>query len=234
LDEIKFLVGVNMGRSFSVLRNGSIDVCMHNPQSTYFSDDLIDAENVRSEIRFGCFYLVLNTKNKPLDDKNVRMALSMAIGRRALLDLMSMSGDTAAYGLIPTLNPDYKAHKIFSEDQTRARELLATAGYKDGENFPKIRFICNNSKRQDIVGMFVKNELKDILNVDMDIEYVRREEFTPMRKGGNFDICCGDWYGDYPDPEKFLKLFTEKSQQNYSKWHSDEYDKLLKASYYVR
>ncbi|MDR3274274.1 MAG: peptide ABC transporter substrate-binding protein [Puniceicoccales bacterium] len=234
LDEIKFIVGFSIERSFNMFRNGSVDICMYNPQSAYYSSDLIDEECIKSEIRLGCFYLILNTKNKPLDDKNVRMALSMAIRRKTLLDLMSMTGDSAAYSLIPTLGPDYKASMMFSEEQARARELLAIAGYKDGENFPKIRFICNNSRRQDMVCSFVKNELKDILNVDVDIEYVRRDDFMSMRKEGDFDICCGDWYGDYPDPEKFLKLFTEKSQQNYSKWHSDEYDGLLKMAYYMR
>jgi oligopeptide transport system substrate-binding protein len=230
LDGVRFIVGANIIQNLNMFRNGNIDICTYNPQSAYFSPDLIDEDDVKTEVHFGCFYLLLNTKNKPLDDKNVRMALSMALRRNVLLNLLSMTNEPAAYGLIPTLGPDYVATKMFEEDHIHARELLAAAGYGDGKNFPKMRILCNGSKRQNTVCTFLKNELKNVLDIDVDIDYVRQDEFLFMRREGNFDICCGDWFGDYPDPEKFLKVFSRKNQQNYCRWHSIEYDELLNAA----
>jgi oligopeptide transport system substrate-binding protein len=234
LDEIKFIVGSNIIQSFNEFRNGAINICAYNPQNSHYSSDLIDKDCIKSEIHFGCFYLLLNTKKKPLDDKRVRRALAIAIRRKALLDLLSMEEVSAAYGLIPTFEPDYKASNMFEENPVRAQELLAVAGYNNGEDFPKIQLICSGSKWQNIVCTFIKDELKNALNIEVNIDYVKRDEFLAMRREGNFDICCGDWYGDYPDPERFLRLFSGKDQRDYYGWHSDEYDKLLDVAYYVR
>jgi oligopeptide transport system substrate-binding protein len=234
LDEINFIVSSDIIQSLNMFRNGIVDICAYNPQNLRHSFDLVDEDDVKSEVHFGCFYLLLNTKKKPLDDKRVRMALAIAISRKELLDLLSMGEVSAAYGLIPTFGPDYKASKLFEENPERAQELLAAAGYNNGEGFPKIRLICSGSKWQNIVCMFLKDELKYALNIEVDIDCVERDEFLAMRREGDFDICCGDWYGDYPDPEKFLRLFSGKGQRAYCGWYSDEYDELLNAAYYVR
>jgi oligopeptide transport system substrate-binding protein len=234
LDEINFIVSSDVIQSLNMFRSGVTDICVYNPQNSYYSLDLVDEDDIKSEIHFGCFYLLLNTKKKPLDDRRVRKALAIAIRRKVLLDLLSMGEVSAAYGLMPTFGPNYKVSKMFEENPERAQELLAAAGYNNGENFPKMRLICNGSEWQNIVCMFLKDELKDILNIEVDIDYVGRDEFLAMRRERNFDICCGDWYGDYPDPEKFLRLFSRESQQNYCGWNSDEYNELLNMAYHVR
>jgi oligopeptide transport system substrate-binding protein len=234
LDEITFLVSADIGKNLDMFRNGVVDICAYNPQGIYYASDLVDEHEVKSEIHFGCFYLILNTKNKPLDDRNVRVALGTAFKRRALLEVLSLNDDCAAYGLIPTLGPDYKAVKMFRESFARARELLAMAGYENGENFPKLRIICDGGKRQYAVCAFLRDELKKVLNIDSYVECPEGDEILSMRKNGKFDICCGDWCGDYPDPEKFLKLFSGESHQNHCRWRSNEYDELLRAAAHMR
>jgi oligopeptide transport system substrate-binding protein len=234
LDEIRLMISSNVGRNLALFRNGLIDICTYSPQHMCYASDLIENNEVKTDIHFGCFFLVLNTKNKPLDDENIRVALGTAVRRKALLKLLSMDDECAAYGLIPMFGPKYKSAKMFSENLVRARELLAAAGYENGENFPKMRIICDGGVRQRTICTFLGNELKKTLNIDTCVECVGGDEVLAMRRSGDFDICCCDWYKEYPDPEEFLRLFSGKNQQNYCRWHSNEYDELLRVVSYTQ
>ncbi|MDR2721204.1 MAG: peptide ABC transporter substrate-binding protein, partial [Puniceicoccales bacterium] len=97
LDEIRFGTSFDVGKNLTMFRNGLVDICTYSPQNICYAQDLIEDDEIRSDTLFGCFFLVLNTKNKPLDDRNVRVALGIAIRRRALLELLSMDSNFAAY-----------------------------------------------------------------------------------------------------------------------------------------
>jgi oligopeptide transport system substrate-binding protein len=215
-----------------MFKNNKVDICVYGIECGADSSDLIGDNDIRAEVCFGCCYFVFNTLNKPLDDKNVRMALSMAVRRKVLLNLLSKNPDLAAYRLIPVLASDTGSEfsKMFSEDVARARELLTIAGYKDGENFPKLRMVCSDDK----ICHFLQREWKEALNVDVEINFVDREELLSLRRQGDFDICRGGWFGDYPDPMTFLSVFSTKSQQNYCRWKHDKYDELISNALYSR
>ncbi|HVY18687.1 MAG TPA: ABC transporter substrate-binding protein [Bauldia sp.] len=80
------------------------------------------------------WYLLLNTRDKPFDDKRVRQAANYAINKQALVDQVLKGTATVAAGPTPpaftwahddTLSP-------YPYDPAKAKALLAAAGYPDG------------------------------------------------------------------------------------------------------
>lgn len=83
-------------------------------------------------------YLIYNTsENSPMQDVNVRMAVSYAID--ALTVMMGGGSDACvvSHDVAPNKGPDYVAdwdnQSYFEQDLDKAAECLAAAGYKPGE-----------------------------------------------------------------------------------------------------
>ena len=79
------------------------------------------------------WYLLLNTKEKPFNDKLVRQAANYAINKTALVDKILKGTATVAAGPTP---PAFAAHDAdlapYPYDPEKARGLLKQAGYPDG------------------------------------------------------------------------------------------------------
>jgi len=80
------------------------------------------------------WYLVLNTKTKPFDDKRMRQAINYAINKDAMVKDVLKDTATVATSLTPpafTWAYD-KALKPYPYDPAKAKQLLADAGYPNG------------------------------------------------------------------------------------------------------
>lgn len=80
------------------------------------------------------WYLVLNTKTKPFDDKRVRQAANYAINKGAMVEHVLKGAATVADGVTP---PAFDwAHngslQAYPYDPAKAKALLAEAGYPNG------------------------------------------------------------------------------------------------------
>lgn len=78
-------------------------------------------------------WLEVNLRDKPLADKRVRQAISMALDRRKIVDIIWFGQGKPASGPIVSANPAYnKALKPLPYDPKAANRLLDDAGYKRG------------------------------------------------------------------------------------------------------
>ena len=80
------------------------------------------------------WYLVLNTRKKPFDDKRVRQALNYAINKQVMVDnLLKGTATVAASVTPPAFAWAYdKTLKPYPYDPAKAKALLAEAGYANG------------------------------------------------------------------------------------------------------
>ncbi len=90
-----------------------------------------DATNPKTDFAYPnseTTYLRIDTTQKPLDDKRVRLALNHAVDRAALLGTLIPDGSIPAHAMVPPStigwNPDLKA---YSFDPELAKKLLAEA-----------------------------------------------------------------------------------------------------------
>ena len=98
----------------------------------------------------------------------VRQAISYAIDREKLIEKV-LSGEAygpGIHGITPPSFREYDNSKIqgYSYDPEKAKQLLAAAGYPDGENFPTIKLELNSGGfRNTSIAFEVQKQLSTIL-----------------------------------------------------------------------
>ena len=176
----------------------------------------------------GTFYYIFNTRVKPLDDVRVRMALNLALNRKALVgsDLFQIK-HRSTFQLVPEGCQDFRCLNPVIEDAERARQLLAEAGYPNGENFPRLTLTFNTAEGQIFLATAIQEMWKKELNIDIELINKEWKVYLQKRRSKDFQIARGGWVGDYNDPTTFLDLWTENNPNNFTYWSNKQYNQLL-------
>lgn len=96
-------------------------------------------------------------------------------------------------------------------DVTRARKLLAEAGYPRGENFPHVRLLVNRNEQQRLVANAVARMWRDTLGIETDISIRPWEEYEAMMRAGDYDVVRRSLVMQTTDEEtNMLELFGDE------------------------
>lgn len=176
----------------------------------------------------GVYYYTFNTARKPFGDPRVRLALSLAIDRRAIIDNFLKGGQQAAYSFVPEGCGGMRTTPPFAAaDIARARALLAEAGYPGGAGFPKVQITYNVSEQHKPIAEAIQQMWRQNLGIEAELYNLSWPAYLAARRARDFDIVRSSWIGDFPEPETFLDTLRGSSPLNYSGWKSPEYDALL-------
>lgn len=181
------------------------------------------------------------TAQEVIKDRNVRMALTLAIDRTAIVETVTKGGQLPATGFVPTgltdsTGADFRATNgdfgidPMAANVEEAKRLLAEAGYPDGEGFPTLNLIYNTSENHKGIAEAVQEMWKQNLNITIEIANQEWAVFQDTRHQGNFEVARAGWIGDYEDPMTFLDLWTTYSGNNDAQWNKPEFDALIEAS----
>jgi oligopeptide transport system substrate-binding protein len=175
----------------------------------------------------GTYYYLVNTQRSPTDDPRVRQALSMAFDRETLARTVMQNSVVPAYAITPPGTIGYQPPKIFDYDPKRARELLAEAGYPNGEGWPGLEIIYNTQEAHRKIAVAVQQMWKDALNIDVTISNQEWKVYLDSVSTRNFDVARRGWIGDYVDPNNFLDLFLSAGGNNNTGFSDPTYDELI-------
>jgi oligopeptide transport system substrate-binding protein len=143
-----------------------------------------------------------------LSDENVRLAMSRAIDRETLAEVVFNNGVIPTTSWVPAEEPGANAEGIFDDvigfDVEAAQAALADAGYPDGAGFPGVGLIIRDDATELATAEFIQAQFKDNLNIDLDIEQVDSQTRQQVFNEGNFELLIGGWGHDYPDAENWL------------------------------
>ena len=151
-------------------------------------------------------YLAFNTTKRPLDDRRVRQALSMAINKQAIIDAVYPGVGIAAKNPIPPSMWSYNdAVEDYPYDPARARTLLAEAGYADGFEadlwaLPIQRPYNPNGRR---MAELIQADLAKI-GVQARIVSYEWGEYRKRLQRGEYMMAELGWIADNGDPDNFL------------------------------
>lgn len=191
----------------------------------------------------GTYYLSVNCEREPFTDPLVRKALSLAIDREYVSEVVMQGTYSAAHGIscpgitdadgsqfadnanggTPYISSDYEANL------EEAKSLLAEAGYPDGEGFPAITYSTNDQGYHMPLAEYLQTAWSE-LGIDVTIETVEWASFTPQRRAGDYDVCRNGWVMDYDDPSNMLELFQTGNGNNDGKYSNPEFDAAIEAS----
>lgn len=167
-------------------------------------------------------YYEFNVTRKPFDNKKVRQAIAHAINKNRIVQrvLNNQAYEAGNYGLTPPLSTfkgyDFAGIKEASQgyDPEKAKKLLAEAGYPNGKGFPTFKLLFNTGSIHSSVATEVSNQLKNTLNINMEIEGVSFNQKSMDAMFGRSDMVRGAWVADYPSPETFLSIAYGKTVPN--------------------
>lgn len=193
----------------------------------------------------GTYYYTFNVDKEPTDDINVRKALSLAIDRKAIAEKVKKGGEIPASGFIPAGLKDSSGKSFRATagdyyintsqaDREKAKIFLATAGYPDGEGFPKLTILYNTSDSHKAIAEAIQAMWKETLGVDVELMNQEWAVYQDTVRVGNFQVARSSWIGDYVDPMTFLELWTSYSGKNGAQWRWTEDGKFPENRNYDR
>lgn len=177
------------------------------------------------------YYILPNHRSVPLDDARVRRALSHAIDREAIVGKLLGGGERVAHQFVPDTMPGYGGPGVeLGYDPERARQLLADAGYPEGDGFPVLRYLYNSSESHRRIAEALQAMWKTVLNVEVELVNQEWRTYLQSRESGDFDLARAVWVGDYPEPSSFLDLWQSEHPNNWIGWSDPNYDAMLAKS----
>jgi oligopeptide transport system substrate-binding protein len=187
---------------------------------------------------FGTYFYSVNCRPKlpdgrdnPLADTRVRQALSMAIDKQAIVDNITRMGETPAANYVPPgIFEGYRAPPGLPYDVSRARQLLADAGFPQGRGFPLLSILYNNEFNHGDIAQNVIRQWAEHLGIQLKPEPVEIKTFRERLHNKDYAIARASWFGDYNDPSTFTDKYLSVSDNNDSDWKNQKYDELCAAA----
>ncbi len=197
---------------FAKWEEGDLDIIESPPASEI---PKLKGENSLAKSPYlGVYFYTFNNNKKPLDDKRVRKALNYAIDRTAIINSVLKNESSPAIAFIPTGIPDANINADFRESGgsffkpegqlDEARKLLSEAGYPNGEGFPAVTLIYNNSGIHKDIAQAIQLMWQRNLNINISLKAVDLAGLQNIKDKGDYDIIRQGWIGDYIDPMTFF------------------------------
>ena len=195
------------------------------------TDDLFVTDQIATR------YIYMNLNVEPLNDVRVREAINLAINREELCQIVG-SDTEPAYNLVAKYMKDKntgeyfvdEADQPFEEDVAKAQELLAEAGYPNGEGFPELTYNYPTLEMDSDTAQVIQEQLKENLNITINLEAQELQANYSTRYAGDFDLCRMNWTADFADPYTYLSMLLSNSTYNCSGINDTEYDSIVAAS----
>lgn len=171
-------------------------------------------------------YIRVNVTRKPLDNMKVRQALGRAIDRQGIVENIRKRSEPPAHCYTPP-HPGYAARANMPTDFAAARQLLAEAGYPNGEGFPRLELLFPTSKGGQEIVEALQATWKKELNVDISVRNEEFKVYLDTQRKLAYDLSISSWIGDYPDPNTFLDMMLTGNGNNDTGWGHPDYDRLI-------
>lgn len=170
-------------------------------------------------------YYGFDTTRPPFDDVRVRQAFAAAVDWREIARLALDDPEDVATSMVPPGIPGRSDRDVVPRyDPSRARALLAEAGYPGGEGFPPVTIQSGFSPYDEAVVTELERELGIEVgseNMDFDAYFERLDTDPPQ-------LWFLSWVADYPGRNDFLGvLLGSGSVNNYGDWSSPEFDAAI-------
>ena len=183
-------------------------------------------EHVRNELYLGTYFIRTNVKNEPFTDPRVRLAFSLTLDQKSLIDNVLKGGQIPAGGLVPPFG-EYPASDVVTFNPEKARKLLAEAGYPEGKGLPEMEFLTTDRETSKAVAEALQAMWKEHLGATIKIKQLEWTSYITAMFDKDYDLAAGGWIGDYLDPLTFLDMWMKDAGNNRTGWHSEEFQKIL-------
>jgi len=192
LDRVTFVNTPDAEDALSAYEAGEIDAVTNAPFEPLALKLLTPYKDFRRTTYGALTYYAFNTSREPFDDVRVREALALAIDReRVSRDDLGGATEPAEKFFPDAMSgekPVVDKAELLEHDVNKAKELLAEAGYLNGEGFPVIRLLINRNEQQRIVAQSIAAMWRATLNIETEIVIRNWDEYEAAIKANDYDI----------------------------------------------
>ncbi|MFT5857992.1 MAG: oligopeptide transport system substrate-binding protein [Flavobacteriaceae bacterium] len=193
-------------------------------------------------------YYYFNLADERFKDPRVRKAFNYAVNKKALGQdiLRNQYYDLGDYGITPPISRAMKGYDFtsikeagYNYDPEKAKQLLAEAGYPEGEGFGSVELRFNINETHSAIADEFAKQIYRVLGINVNIDGSSFSQLTEDGATGKGDIFRSGWSADYPSPETFLMNFyggylpedsTEASHINKARYRNPVFDQFYKKA----
>ena len=180
---------------------------------------------------------------KALNNKNIRLALSLSLDRKILTSKVFGDGSSVPTGFVASgLAYDPANKEDFAKEQKVANtvdynEKLAEKYWKTGlkelglKKLNLTLLASNESTNADALTQYLQSQWTKVLSgINVKVNSIPNKNAHTKASSGDFDIYVSGWGGDFSDPMTFMQILQKGTSYNYGKWNNAEYNSLIKKA----
>jgi oligopeptide transport system substrate-binding protein len=242
IDEIMFENTEDLTAALNRYRAGELDILTDFPSDQYqLLKDQYPGQ-ARVEPFLGVYYYVMNQSKPPLDNVNIRKALSISVLRDVIGPDVLGTGELPAYGWVPPGTGNYEgaayapawSTEPYEQRVAEAKALMAEAGYSP-EKPLKLQLRYNTNDNHQRIAVAISDMWKQI-GVEVELFNAETAVHYDALNAGDFQVGRAGWLLDYNDASNTLDLLktgvkgtdgTVNWGNNYGRYSNPKYDELL-------
>ncbi|MCT3493623.1 peptide ABC transporter substrate-binding protein [Lactobacillus delbrueckii] len=183
------------------------------------------------------------TVKKALNNKNIRLALSLSLDRKILTSKVFGDGSSVPTGFVASGLAYDPANK---EDFAKEQKVANTVDYNEklAEKYWKIGLkelglkklnltllASNEGTNADALTQYLQSQWTKVLSgINVKVNSIPSKNAYTKASSGDFDIYVSGWGGDFSDPMTFMQILQKGTSYNYGKWNNAEYNRLIKKA----
>jgi len=190
-----------------LLERGDIDIAWNLlPDQLAALKDNKDLSIV-SAPAFQVFYLGMNAGSKPFNDPRVRNAVRWAIDYNGIINNILKGAAIGLQTIIPKGIAGYDPQAPFAQNITKAKSLLADAGYPNGFSVQLATPSSISGAPTADIAAKIKSDLAQV-GIDVQIQLITYAQLLTQYRAQSLQMVIGRWGSDYADPNSNAAAFA--------------------------
>ena len=218
---------------YANFQNGQLDMTEGVPPadvSTVQGDPKLSKE-LKTAPQLTTYWIDYNTTKAPLDNVDLRLALSTSIDRNSYITNIAKGIGTPINSLIPQGMPSYEASTTQAFNCTAAKASLAkamTEGVTSAQ-VNSLHFEYRNSPTNKTRSEFFQAQWQSCLGINVTLDAKESKSVSHDLGTLNYQMSgISGWQADYPDPQDWFDIFITGSGNQFSGWSNSQYDTDVK------
>ncbi|MFC1959652.1 ABC transporter substrate-binding protein [Chloroflexota bacterium] len=228
VDRIEFVIVPDTSTSLAQYEAGELDIVEVPPSDLErVTNDAVLGEQLAHFTRAQLRYAGMNQSMfEPFQDARVRQAFNYAIDKDVLAHNIANDAWTVATGLVPPNIPEYNPDLAgYAYDPEMAQQLMADAGFPNGEDFPVLEFATLDSTTAEAIAAMLN------VNLGITVEILQPERGDMIDGLWNHDrwqMFLFGWTADSPSASVWTyELLYCELDSNFSTYCNEEVDGFI-------
>ena len=234
LEEVQFhfYPGEDRGLAFPEFLDGKLDGCPL-PGSVDLAELRSKGYQVLIRPRLSFMFYGMNVRKPPLDDPELRMALSLAMDRDRFAVEVLDSRHHPAFQILPRGMPGYSPDNALAiYDPEMAIQAMGRSKYPGGKNLPEL--VLASASHSEVAKKELEMYRQSLAALGIVLKPLFVESWEEFKRGieeGRYDLYRYAIHADVPDPDDLMPGIVETGgSHNFTGYGNEEVDSLIRRA----